>query len=454
MRALGYFTFDPAARKGSLAYRSRYLAFRKFCEENRHADVRVFADPIGGEGAGGWREMVDFIRNAELAYLVVVPDAEVLGACLEDRVARVLEADALDSRVVCADPDYPDPLQSALRGAGAAGRRERIRQGMLAKAAEGRGLGRPPFGYRLLVTGDFEAVPEEAEVVRLIFNEYLRGGGSIRVVAAELNRRGLRTRAGKQWSMITVRDILCNSAYTGAYRRFGFRIPGSHEPIVDPELFRKAQERMSSRSPGRARPRRASFLLTGLLFCGHCGGAMMGVTRRRTWTRKNGRLSRAEYRYYQCQSRINRSRCDYHTVHAGDLEERVVDAARRQLLNGGVSASGDPASRLDRDRAECAARLRALDRRFLNGVRRAADGKLTLSQLRMGAERLRAAKEALDLRMAATSDPSMAKALFDDNAARFAYEWDSLSHEERRDLLRLLVARATLENERLDVVLA
>ena len=453
MRSLGYFTFDPAARRGLWAYQSRYLAFRKFCELNRHADVRAFGDPIGEEGAGGWREMIDFIRNAELAYLVVIPNAEVLGACLEDQVARVLEADALESRVVCADPDYPDPLQNALRGAGASGRRERIRQGMLAKAAEGRGLGRPPFGYRILVNGDFETVPGEAETVRLIFNEYLHCGGGVRVVAAELNRRGLRTRAGRRWSMVTVRDVLCNSAYIGTYRRFGLRIPGSYTPIVDPELFRQVQERMSSRSSRRARPRRASFLLTGLLFCGHCGSAMMGVTRRRTWTRKNGRLNRAEYRYYQCQSRINRNECDYHTVRADDIEDRVVDAARRQLLNGTRSDPDGPDSRLDRDRAECAAKLRALDRRFLSGVRRAADGKLTLAQLRMGAERLHAAREALNLRMAATSDPSAAKAFFDDNSARFANEWDDLSHEERRDFLRLLVAKATLKDKRVDVVL-
>lgn len=454
MRALGYFTFDPGARKGALAYQSRYLAFRRFCEKNRHTDSRAFADPIGEEGAGGWRKMVDFIRDAELGYLVVVPSAEVLGVSLEDQVERVLEADALDSRVVCADPNYPDPLQNALRGAGAAGRRERIREGMLAKAAKGRGLGRPPFGYRILVNGDFETVPEEAEIVRLIFDEYLQCGGGVRVVAAELNRRGLRTRAGKQWSMVTVRDILSNAAYIGAYRRFGLRIPGSFEPIVDSEVFRRVQQRLRDRSPRRPRPRRASFLLTGLLFCGHCGGAMMGVTRRRTWTRKNGRLNRAEYRYYQCQSRINRNECDYHTVHAGDIEERVVGDARRQLLDGGQSGPDGLDSRLDRDRADCAARLRALDRRFLNGVRRAADGKLTLAQLRVGAERLRAARESLDLRMAATADSSAAKALFDDNAARFAYEWDNLSHEERRDLLRLLVARATLKNKRIDVVLA
>ena len=142
MRALGYFTFDPGARKGSLAYQSRYLAFRRFCERNRHADSRAFADPIGQEGAGGWREMIDFIRDGELAYLVVVPNAQVLGASLEDQVERVLEADALNSRVVCADLNYPDPLQNALRGA--SGRRERVRQGCWPKPPRVAGsAGRP-----------------------------------------------------------------------------------------------------------------------------------------------------------------------------------------------------------------------------------------------------------------------------------------------------------------------
>ncbi len=455
MRAVGYFTFDPDASKGPRAYQTRYLAFRNFCEGGLHIDTRIFADPEGQAGFKGWDEMLEFIRSNGLAYLVVVPNAQTLGETLDEQVARVLEIDALGSRAVCADPNYPDPLQNALRGARAAGgRRERIRQGMMAKAAKGLGLGKPPYGYRILGDGSFQIVPEEAETVCLIYNEYLESGGGIRAVAAVLNERGLRTRNGKQWSIATVRDILRNAAYIGTYRRFGLRISGSYEPIVTPDVFRRAQKRLSERGPSRPRPHRASFLLSGLLFCGHCGGRMMGVTRRQSWTRKDGRRGRGEYRYYQCQTRINRNECDYHTIRAAPLEEEVAAIARRELRLRQEDGPCDADSWLDRDRAHSTARIRALDKRFMAGVQRAASGKLTLSQLRAGAERLRVARDALALRIEQTSEAGSAQTLFNSNADRFIGEWESLPYDERRDLLRLLVTRVTVKDNCTDVDIA
>ena len=193
MRALGYFTFDPKARHGAHSYQGQYARFRDFCRDNRHTHARVFADPYGEEGLDGWRDLVNFIRDAVVGYLVVVPDARVLGAEIEQQVARVLEMDALSSRVVCSDPQYPDPLQNALRGGHAgAGRRQRIREGMMAKAAKGLGLGKPPYGYRIQADGAFRTVPEEADVVRLIFGEYLGSGGGVRSVAAVAERARAR----------------------------------------------------------------------------------------------------------------------------------------------------------------------------------------------------------------------------------------------------------------------
>ena len=453
MRALGYFTFDPKARHGAHSYQGQYARFRDFCRDNRHTHARVFADPYGEEGLDGWRDLVNFIRDAVVGYLVVVPDARVLGAEIEQQVARVLEMDALSSRVVCSDPQYPDPLQNALRGGHAgAGRRQRIREGMMAKAAKGLGLGKPPYGYRIQADGAFRTVPEEADVVRLIFGEYLGSGGGVRSVAAVLNERGLATRAGRPWSMVAVRDILRNAAYIGTYRRFGLRIPGAYEPIISGDDFRRAQERLSERSPLRQSRRQPPFMLSGLIFCGHCGRGMIGVTRRQSWRRKDGERARAEYRYYQCQSRINRNECDYHTIRAEETEERVALEAREQLLL--PERDGKHRAWTDRAHAESSARIRVLDRRFMEGVQRAAHGKLTLGQLRAGAARLRSARDALTMRVEMTSADASAKALFEDDVARLIDEWTGLSGEERRELLRSLVKRVTVKEDGIEVALA
>ena len=91
---------------------------------------------------------------------------------------------------------------------------------------------------------------------------------------------------------------------------------------------------MTSRSPGRRRGRSAPFVLAGLLYCGHCGQRMMGVTRHQTWHRKDGERRRGEYRYYQCQSRINRSQCDYRTVRAAEVDDRVLAQIRSAGADG------------------------------------------------------------------------------------------------------------------------
>ena len=455
MRALGYFTFDPDTGKGPLSYPELFRAFVAYCEEGRHIRVGVYDDPKGQEGGVGWRSMLDFISGSGLGYLVVVPDAGRLGGSLEQQVARLLELDALSCQVVCDDRDFPDPLQNALRGSSsAAGRSARIRQGMMAKAAQGLGLGKPPYGYRIIADGTFRVVAEEADVVALIFKQYLESNDGVRAVASMLNDRGLRTRTGRRWSMVTVRDILRNTAYIGTYRRFGLRIPGSYQPIVTPGDFRQAQERMHERSPARRSPRGSPFLLSGVVFCGYCGQRMMGVTRKQAWRRKDGQRARAEYRYYQCQSRINRNECDYHTTRADDIEEQVARAVREKLLSGERGDGADSGSWMAHERAQSTARLRVLDKRFMEGVQRAASGGLTLGQLRAGVDRLRAAKQALNDRIDQTSEKASAQALLEANAARFIDDWDSLAQDQRRELLRSVVAKVTVKDGRAEVSLA
>jgi len=71
-----------------------------------------------------------------------------------------------------------------------------------------------PYGYRL-VNNELVVVPEEAEVVRMIFDMYLAGQGRPDI-AKELNRREIdRDSASGLWHQESVRYILTNVTYTG-----------------------------------------------------------------------------------------------------------------------------------------------------------------------------------------------------------------------------------------------
>ena len=73
----------------------------------------------------------------------------------------------------------------------------------------------PCYGYQQNDEGKLEPIPEEAEVVQLIYAWY-RNGMSLRKIAQELQLRNIRSPKGKpQWSTTSIRRILHNEKYNG-----------------------------------------------------------------------------------------------------------------------------------------------------------------------------------------------------------------------------------------------
>ena len=446
MRALGYSWTPTSDSARSQAFAD---AFDAYCAARGHIAAGAFHDAGNGESPG-YQQMLKRIAGSGVGYLVVVPAVSHLGRTLREQVVRILELDELSCQVICDDSDAPDPLQAAVAaaqdGAISHRRRERIVEGMKAKAALGLGVGKPPYGYGILYDGAFRTIEKEAEVVRSIFRMYVDEGLGIRSIAQRLNEARIRTRRGNRWSMVTVRDILRNSAYIGTYRRFGLRIPGSYQPIVSAGDFRAAQDRMANRSPGKRRVGGEPFLLSGLLNCGFCGQRMMGVVRRQMWRRRDGERMRGEYRYYQCQSRINQSRCDYRTTRAYEVEDSVLREVRMRPVDRAIEP-GDPSEGPSRLKA----RLGTLDRRFVESVRVAATGAMTIRQLRHAIADLDADREQIEGQLASAS--SNGHSAVDDARSKLDLDvWHALQPEEQQAVLRTLVARVTLKNGAIEVV--
>ena len=316
MKAIGYFAVQNGAREQADVLE----AFSDYCQRNGHQSVETFVE---GEGVVNGRpqygNMLAYLKESSSEFLVVTEDVHHFGDTLESSVRRLLELDALGSRVICFDEDVPDPFQQALiQWPGDGGvRGQRIREAMMAKALRGEGLGKPPYGYRIGSEGKLEVVPEEAATVNLIYYLYLQEEMGMRRIVRHLNEKEAPTRGGGGWSIVTVRDVLRNRAYLGTYSRFGMRVPRSHPRLIDPEAFEMAQEKMA-RMRTRRTPRGVEpFLLSGVAFCAFCGRKMIGVSRRQGWQRKDGSSVEGRYRYYQCQSRTNQGTCRYPHVALG-----------------------------------------------------------------------------------------------------------------------------------------
>ncbi len=155
-------------------------------------------------------------------------------------------------------------------------KRQRARQGLYNASIT-------PYGYRHAGDADTPPIiaPEEARVVREMFERHATGKSSYQEIADWLNDAGFHTRSGRRFSKDTVADMLRNPFYKGfvAYRR-GSRdqaaaelFPGKHEAIVTPELWgmcRRVREQRRG-APRTYQAKYRVYLLNGIVTCDVCG---------------------------------------------------------------------------------------------------------------------------------------------------------------------------------------
>lgn len=110
---------------------------------------------------------------------------------------------------------------------------QRTSVGRTAKARNGGYAGgKPPLGYKA-VDGELVIVPEEAEIIRLVF-ELRKNGYSMIAISDELNKRGYTTKKGGIFRHSAVQTILNNEqTYRGTYK-YGAegKTVGRHDPIL------------------------------------------------------------------------------------------------------------------------------------------------------------------------------------------------------------------------------
>ena len=182
------------------------------------------------------------------------------------------------------------------------------------------------LGYEKGPDGKPRIVPEQAEVIRFIYDRYL-AGDSIREIKAALEGREIPTVSGKkEWMGSHIRSILTNEKYCGdvlLQKTFiadciskkvipntgqlpKYLVQDHHEPIVSRETFDAVQLEMARRRAKAGATRKSTptgrgkysgkHVLSNLLFCGECGTAY----RRCVWTQRG--IKRPVWR---CVSRLD-----------------------------------------------------------------------------------------------------------------------------------------------------
>ncbi|MCW8059127.1 recombinase family protein [Agrobacterium tumefaciens] len=275
-------------------------------------------------------------------------------------------------------------------------------RGIRGRVEAGRIGGGNAYGYRVVhrldtrgepIRGERDIIEEQAEIVRRIFRDYAAGKGPRRI-AAELNRENIPSPTGKRWNDATIRGnraissgILNCELYIGVIRwnrqkklknpdtgRFAYRLNPESEWIraeapelrIVPQdlwdaakrqqdkltgLYRKqidgardAMHTLKQKQGGLNATHRPRTLLSGLVFCGCCGGS----------------YARRGQDRFTCTNHILGNGCDNaRTVPGKLLETRVLAGLSERLMTPemvteAMSAYAQETNRLNRERRSAA----------------------------------------------------------------------------------------------------
>jgi hypothetical protein len=180
---------------------------------------------------------------------------------------------------------------------------------------------------------------ENADIVRMIFDDYVNQNMTYYQIACKLNDMGVKPQRGEQWNKSTISWMLKNVHYDGKvcfYRtrrvetiENGEKITktlnqpqeeviiaeGKHQALVDHEIFMKAQEKLKANPPAKKDyPLKNPY--AGILFCGSCGKAL------------------AQHPYKHAETRLdcrNRPRC-YKSVKMAEVSQAIIIALEQSEL--------------------------------------------------------------------------------------------------------------------------
>ena len=191
------------------------------------------------------------------------------------------------------------------------------------------------MGYRKGKDGRPEIVEEEAAIIRKIYTDYL-SGKTITKIAEDLTAAGIPTPGGKtKWRISTIRSILSNEKYKGdailqktytidfltkeAKKNTGekpkYIITNSHDAIIEPSMFERAQQELARRSQLKPKKSSRNSPFSNKLLCGDCGS----YYGHKVW-RKGGR-GNERYDVWYCNHRYDgETKCATPTLKETELK--------------------------------------------------------------------------------------------------------------------------------------
>ena len=236
--------------------------------------VAVYADQASGlhtKNRPGYRKLLRDCRRGKID-LILVKSLSRFGRDAREAIATIRKLKQMNVGIyielggifTMKTPDSVIDLYAAFAQAESQTRSESIKFGIQNRMRSGRTIlnHRQFLGYTKGPDGVLQIVPEEAEIVRKIFELYIQGNG-VRKIKKYLESHGIKTVTGKtEWSTSTIDRMLSNEKYVGQVlmqktytpiflmgrqvkntgQKEMYLVENAHEPIIDQETFDKVQK--------------------------------------------------------------------------------------------------------------------------------------------------------------------------------------------------------------------
>ena len=211
--------------------------------------------------------------------------------------------------------------------------------------------GATPYGYKLVPSGNFNKrgkelkdiviEEDEAKIVQLIFEKTLKEGIGSYQMADLLNSKQLRTHNGSKFQSNTINRILKNRMYCGYF--ISGETVSPHLPriqIIDEHIFNQVQRILKQRSTKNdekqqiAKTTRGSTLLSGNVYCAHCGGKMISTSHIDKYVCKDGTIHESRRPRYMCCNRVRNKTChEAQSVYSAEKVDNAVETIVLEYLS-------------------------------------------------------------------------------------------------------------------------
>lgn len=215
-------------------------------------------------------------------------------------------------------PDSPEAiiLESMLEGYAeyfSAELSQKVRRGNNESRRKGNLTGgKIPYGYKS-ENKKAVIVPEHAEVVRYMYEQYAKGV-FVKDIIDALTSKGI-LHYGKPFKNTTVYAILSNERYSGKYHFNGELFDNIFPQIIPTDLFERVREKVLSNKYGK-KSEHITYLLKDKIVCGYCGMSIIG---------ENGTARDGERKYYyKCRGRKSKINDCHKSAIRKDILENIV----------------------------------------------------------------------------------------------------------------------------------